>query len=427
MRDSVNKKFAYKSDYLFFGDKFVKDKYLLVNGALIEGIADKADGYDVVEFKDSFIMPSFANSHSHSAMVFLRGYSCSRNLQKWLFEDIVKMEEKFVLKDGHKLIEASLYLASIEMIRSGVSFVADMYFFPHLTAKIFSNVGLNVATGSTLLPSDTEEMFNLKMDKLAEEGVFENIFPSIILHSVYTSSGGELKRLKKIIDKCNYPILTHTGEAKYEIEKSKFIYGKTPINVLNDYGLLKNGGILAHCVHVDEDEMNIICSNNKLSVAHCPDSNLFLSNGVAPIYEMFKRGTHIGIGTDGAASNHGLDLVDEVATAFKLQGLGDNSLSIDKIIQFATSGSYNVFNIKSGVLQEGYNADFIVVSTKNAHMRPLHNIFSNFVLSGNKSDITDLYVKGECIMRNGKILKLDEEECIRNFDEIINSLNIVKV
>jgi len=391
---------------------------------------DESDYDEIVDCKDKVILPGFINTHCHAAMSILRGYADDLPLKEWLEEKIWPLEAKFCREQ----IRAGTALAILEMIKSGVTCFADMYYFMDEVLEIVLETKIRAVLSRGVVGTDNETETLQKIEeaisfaKKCKEKFDDKITAMLSPHSPYTCSTAVLQQFIKEAQKLALPLHIHLAETKKEVYLNLQKYGKTPVYYLEDLGFFNLPTLIAHAVHLTEDEIDVLVKYD-VKVSHNPGSNLKLGSGIAPIVSMLNKGLKPSLATDGAASNNNLDMLEEI----RLAALIHKGFYRDpKVVPAYTAlkmgtiyGAEALFIAKNvGSLEINKKADFITLSLKETHMVPLHNIVSHLVYSANSNDIQDVFVAGIPLMRNREVLVLDEEKV--HF-EAINAFEKLKV
>ncbi|MFN3471951.1 MAG: amidohydrolase, partial [Aquificaceae bacterium] len=242
----------------------------------------------------------------------------------------------------------------------------------------------------------------------------ELVFPVLCPHAVYTCSPDTYKRVYELAIEEDVYIHTHVAETQQEVEACVERYGKRPVEHLYSLGVLSGKVLMAHVVWTTEEEREMI-KERGAKVLHCPESNLKLASGIAPISDYVKRGIHVCLGTDGPASNDNLDMLEELSTMVKLQkGSSLNAKAMDArtALKIATEEGFRALGIKAGKVQVGYEADLMLVDYDKPHLQPLYDPIAQFVYSAKSSDIDTLVCKGKVLMEKGELKTLDQEEVL---------------
>ncbi|WP_054635678.1 amidohydrolase [Thalassobacillus sp. C254] len=339
--------------------------------------------------------------------------------------------EKFLDKD---MIHAGTSLALVEMIRSGTVGFLDMYHLHmDIVAEAVVEAGLKgaLSRGMIALGFTPQEL----KDKLNEAAVLAKGWESheskrlkgfLFPHAPYTCTPDFLEAVADRARSENLPLSIHLAETKKEVARHEEEYGKRPVEHLDDLGFFESPVLAAHGVHVNSFEIKLLTDKN-VSVSHNPLSNLKLGSGVAPVGEMMKQGLHLSIGTDSVVSNNNLDMFQEVRTAAILQKgfFHDASLvTAREALQMGTiHGAKAAGFTESGLIKEGYEADFILVDSSKPHLQPVENRVSHLVYSASGQDVTDVFVNGRAVMRNKELITLDEEKIVYEANNQYRRLN----
>lgn len=363
------------------------------------------------------VFPSFANMHTHISMSLLRGLGADLPLMDWLQKVIWVLEGEFV---SPEFVRDGALIGIAEAIRSGTTLFMDMYFFEEAVAEVAQRAGIRAGLGFGILD------FPTKMAKSPEEYLqrakafireFKNsdlVFPVLCPHAVYTCSPQTLKKSLELALEEDVYIHTHTAETQQEVEASLERFGKRPVEHLHSLGLLSHRLLMAHVVWTTEEEREMI-KESGAKVLHCPESNLKLASGIAPISDYVRRGIHVCLGTDGPASNDNLDMLEELSVMVKLQkGSSLNAKAMDArtALRIATEEGFRAVGIKAGKIEVGYEADLMLVDTNKPHLQPLYDPIAQFVYSAKSSDIDTVICKGKVLMEKGELKTLDQEEVL---------------
>lgn len=383
---------------------------------------DEEKGMEVIDGNGYLITPGFINSHTHVAMTVLRGFADDMPLWEWLTEKIWPLEEKLNSED----IYWSSLLGMIEMVRTGTTTFNDMYMFMDETAKAVEKIGMRACLSRGLQGFDKhsskrlEENLDLfyQWHNQAEGRIRVFAGP----HAIYTCEPVFWKHVLDMVDRTGMSIHTHLSETKTELDNCLREHGKTPVQLLNDLGVFKYPTIAAHGVHLTRDDIKIL-KNNNVNIVHNPGSNLKLGSGIAPIPELLKDGINVALGTDSAASNNNLDMLEEVRLASLIhKGMLEDStvISAKEALDMATIAGAKTLNWENeiGVLDIGKKADLIMINIRESTFFPKYNTISNLVYSSYSSQVEFVMVNGKWIMKNGEILTIDEEEVYSNIERL---------
>ncbi|MEA4846438.1 MAG: amidohydrolase [Clostridiaceae bacterium] len=388
----------------------------------IDYIGDGMDGLEagyskVIDCKGRTVMPGFANAHNHLAMTMFRNYADDMKLMDWLFTKIFPLEDK--------LTEDAVYwgslLAMVEMIKGGTTAFSDMYFFMESTARAVSESGMRAVLSRGLQGESGEEELDYRLKENIE--LFEKYHNShkgrikVMLgpHSIYTCSEAYLRKVAVKSREQGISVQIHLSETKGEVRNCIEKFGRSPVKYLEDLGLLNDKTVAAHCVAVDDADIEILASH-EVNVVHNPGSNMKLASGTAPVAKMLSKGINVCLGTDGASSNNNLDMLEEMRLAAYMQKIltdDPTALPVDEVMRMATSGGARALGFENvGSLETGKAADIIVLNTEKAHYYPKYNIKSAIVYSGNSADIETVIIDGNLVMEGGHLITLDEERIL---------------
>ncbi len=381
----------------------------------------------IIKGENKLVMPGFINTHTHAAMSLFRGYADDMPLQEWLEKRIWPVEAKLKKKD----IYWGTLLAICEMIRGGTTCFADMYFHMEEAAKACLESGIRASLSQGLVGMDA-----LQGIASLEEGkkIVRNwhgkgdgrITAMLGPHAPYTCPPDYLRKVAEVADSLQVPIHIHLAETRREVEESVQKYGKRPVELMEQIGLLDRKVLAAHCVHLTQEEIQTM-AQKKTAIAHNPGSNLKLGSGLAPLADFLKNGVLVSLGTDSAASNNNLDMLEEVRLAALLsKGLLEDPTLIPAVeaLKLATfNGAKALFlEEKVGTLNEGSRADLIMFKLNSSHLHPLHGIPAQLVYAALSSDVEMVMVNGNILLENGDLKTLDEERILFETGKISSRL-----
>jgi 5-methylthioadenosine/S-adenosylhomocysteine deaminase len=379
------------------------------------------DGVETIDCRGRVVMPGLVNAHTHAPMTMLRGLADDLRLDVWLLGYMMPVERAFVRPD---FVGLGTRLACAEMIRSGTTCFADMYYFEEAVADGAAEAGMRAVCGQTVLKFPTPDATSFE-DSLARARDFivrwkdhPLVVPAIAPHAPYTCTVEILRACAELACDTDVPLLTHLAETALEVDQSRREHGMPVVPWVMKQGLFGARVVAAHCVHVDEGEMRAL-KTARVGVAHNPTSNLKLGSGVAPVAKMLALGVTVGIGTDGAASNNDLDMFEEIRLAALLaKGInGDpTALPARDALAMATRIGAQAVHLGgiTGSLEVGKRADLIVVDVDQVHNVPGfgrdHNaIYSQLVYAAKSTDVVDVMCDGKWLMRDRRLLTLDED------------------
>ena len=361
------------------------------------------------------LIPGLINTHGHWAMTLFRGYMDDDPLETWL-KKAWKLEGAVVSPEN---VKAGSQLAMIEMIRGGTTCAADMYWQYRTTTEAVIEAGFRMVNGpsfteiagykgkkSTEYPEALEYLDTYQAQPL--------IRCAIQMHSTYTTTLEMMENARQILEDRGLLFITHASESKAELELVKKAYDLTPIQVLDQAGLLGPRSLLAHCVHLSDEEIARLAETGS-SVAHCPSSNLKLSSGIARVADMVNAGVTVSIGTDGPASNNDLDMFHEAQLAAMLQkGVsGDPTvLPAMRAFEMMTTSAARAIGMSDslGAVEVGRLADLALLDFTAPHLTPCYDYYSHLIYAVQPGDVTDVMVHGRMLMEDRQLLTLDEED-----------------
>lgn len=402
-------------------DILIEDNYISKIGKDIE-VDEKAK---VIDTKGKIVMPGFINTHTHISMSIFRDTLDGYGLQDWLNKKIWPMEAKLTEED---IYYASL-LSCIEMIKTGTTTFNDQYFMAESTIKAVLETGINMHTTRTIM--DLSGDGDIKLKELEDlinryNNKYENINLNVGIHGLYTTSRECVEKAVKLAKKYNLYIHMHFAENSKEIEDIKNMH-KTdcPTGLLEEYFKGINL-VLAHCVKIDENDIKKL-DKEFINVAHCPVSNLRLGCGVAKVNSFLKNGINVSLGTDGQGSGSNLDMFETMKCAALLQkGINEDAtlLTAYEVIKMATINGAKALGIdnKTGSIEEGKNADLIILDLNSITTQPINDVFSNIVYNVKGNNVITTISNGKVLMENRKTNFKDEKEIYKKCEEVINRI-----
>jgi 5-methylthioadenosine/S-adenosylhomocysteine deaminase len=367
------------------------------------------------------LLPGFINSHTHAAMSLFRGIADDLPLMEWLNEHIWPAEQRWV---SPTFVADGTRLAIGEMIRSGTTCFADMYFFADEVARVAaeagmrSTIGLIVIDFPTAWAKDADE-YLLKAGEVHHK--FRNsqlIKTAFAPHSPYAVSESSLLRIATLAEEMDIPILMHVHETANEIQKSLEQYKKTPLRRLQELGLLSPRLLAVHMTQIASDEFELL-EEHGVNVIHCPESNLKLASGFCPVHKLQSQGINVALGTDGAASNNDLDMIGEMHTAALLgKGVANDAQAVKAFstIQMATINGAKALGLEDsiGSLRKGKQADIIAIDLGVLESQPMFDPISQIVYTANRNQVTDLWVAGKQLLRSRELQTINESQLKMN-------------
>lgn len=394
---------------------YIKDDEIYKIGNLDEFKADK-----IIDGENFITMPGFVNAHTHVAMTLFRNYGPETDLMTWLENYIWPLEEKL----ENKYVYYASKLALIEMIKSGTTTFADMYFFSDETAKATLELGMRAQISRGLAIPDvgySKIKENLSLAKKYENNNLIDI--GLGPHAIYTVDIDYLKKISEYADEYELPIHIHLSETKLENEDCYKKYKMSPTEVFEKAGIFKNKTIAAHGIYLSDNDLDIIKANN-VSIIHNPNSNLKLSSGFLDVSRLLDKGINVCIGTDSASSNNKLSMLREIESTMLVSKLfSTRPISSFEVLKMATLNGAKALGIdKVGIIKEGMKADLIMIDINNINHSPKNNLLSSICFSTYESDIKNVIVNGNILYENGKLIGILEEEIINKTIRAFDSL-----
>ena len=402
------------------------DQHKIVAVGTASEIAKQYTGRETIDARGKAILPGFVNAHTHVPMTLFRGIADDRDLMDWLQHYIFPAEAKNVTPE---FVKWGTRLAAVEMIESGTTTFADMYYFESDIARETKRAGLRAVAGETVLdfPAPDNKTWDAAMayvrKYITDWKDDPLITPAIAPHAPFTVSREHLQQVRRIADELHAPILIHVSETKDELRQvAEKQGGMLPGQYLNSIDFLGHDVIAAHGVWLSPEEIRIF-AEKKVGVVHCPESNMMLASGVAPVVDMRKAGINVGLGTDGpAGSNNNLDMVEEAASAARLQKItrGDpKALTARDVLEMATIGGAKALGLdaKIGTLEPGKRADVIVLDLQQPKSQPVYAVESAIVYAASGSAVTDTICDGKVLMRSRKVLTVNVPETLAKAKE----------
>ncbi len=409
----------------------IQDGAVAVHGTDIVAVGGRKEvesqfrGREVIGADRFLVMPGLINCHTHAAMTCFRGIADDLSLMDWLNNYIFPAEARNVDKD---LAYWGSLLACAEMIKSGTTTFCDMYIFEDETATAARKAGMRCLLGEVLFdfpspnsktPKDGLEYTAKLIEKWADDPLVKILVEP---HALYTCSPDLLRESKSLADRYAVPCGMHFLETQSELEGLKEKFGKKPIRLLEELGLLDERFIAFHGVWMDDEDMAAFAGKNG-KVVHNPESNMKLASGVAPVPDMIAAGITVGLGTDGCASNNNLDMFQEMDMAAKLHKahrLDPTVMNAKTVVEMATCRGAKVLGMEKfvGSLRPGMKADITIVDLNKPHLTPIYHEYSHVVYAATGADVETVLINGNVVMRDRKLLTIDEEEAMARVREI---------
>jgi len=376
----------------------------------------KYNAKKTIDAKNCLVIPGLVNAHTHVSMSLFRGLADDLPLMTWLNDYIFPVERKM----DAEFVYVGALIGIAEMLLSGTTTFCDMYLFEDSVAKAAKEMNVRCLIGEVLydFPSPNYgpiekgfEYTQMLIEKYQNDPLI-NI--AVMPHATFTCSDHLLSKAKDLANKYRVPLFIHVSETRSEVSLIKEKHGKTPVGFLYDLGILNSKTIAAHCVHLSDDDIQIL-SETDTKVVFNPESNMKLASGIPKVWEVKKKGITCGIGTDGPASNNNLDLFEEMDTLAKLSKLGAGDpacLSAKDVFRMATIMGAKALGLDNyiGSIEVGKSADIVILDMNSPHLIPSYDPYSTIVYSLRGSDVRDVIVDGKLLVENGKLTMIDWDE-----------------
>ena len=384
-----------------------------------ESIGKQFRGRDTIDASGQVVLPGLINTHTHAPMVLYRGLADDLALTEWLNKYIFPAEAKTV---SPEFVRAGTRLALAEMIQSGTTTYADMYYFEEEIARETSQAGVRGVLGQTIIQFPVADA-KTPADALARAEAFIKLFkedplitPAVAPHAMYTLDGPTLKAARELSRRYSVPTLIHLAETRDEVKTAQERFSGSPVAYLDSLGFLGPGVLAAHGVWVSDADIAILKARN-VGVSHNPESNMKLASGAAPVPSYLRSDVAIGLGTDGAASNNDLDMFEAMrfaALLHKHQTIDPRAVSARTVLEMATIRGARALGMDRviGSLEPRKHADLITVSMAGARQTPMYDPLSHLVYVSHGDDVQNTVVNGRVLMRARKLTTLDEAAVI---------------
>jgi len=385
-------------------------------GTILE-IGPDLEGDESLEAAGCLVTPGFVNGHTHVSMTLLRGYADDKPLGAWLSEDIWPVEAALTPED----IRIGAELGVLEFIKAGVTAFADMYFEVPEIVDVVDRAGVRARLGRGVVTvgkdedtaqADAQQSLDVarEFDGAADGRVSTAFMP----HSLTTVSTDVFEEFVPQVREAGIPIHYHANESRDEVDPIVDEHGLRPLEFADEYGLLEESDFIAHGVHVDETEIELLAERGT-GVIHCPASNMKLASGMAPVQAMRDAGVTVGLGTDGAASNNDLSMLDEARDAAMLGKLAADDASAvpaPAVADMLTAETADAIGLEGGRLEAGAPADLAVIDFEVPHLTPVHDPISHLTYAASAADVRHTVCDGQVLMRD-RVVQTLEEAAIR--------------
>jgi len=409
------------------GRVIVENGAVAIDGADIVAVGPAADvtarfrGRDTLDARGQIVLPGLINTHTHAPMVLYRGLADDLALSEWLEKYIFPAEAKTV---SPEFVRAGTRLAALEMIQSGTTTYADMYYFEEEIARETKAAGLRGVLGQTVIQFPVPDA-RTPADGLARAEAFINAYkgdplitPAVAPHAIYTLDAATLRAARDLSRRHNVPTLIHLAETADEVKNAEAQFKLSPVRYLDSLGFLGAGVLAAHGVWITEPDIALLKMRG-VGISHNPESNMKLASGAAPIPAYLAADAAIGLGTDGAASNNDLDMFEAMRVAsllHKLQTGDPRAVGARAALEMATIRGARALGMESriGSLEPGKRADVILVDISGARQTPMYDAISHLVYVVRGADVRTTIVNGRVLMKDRRMSTLREDDIIRD-------------
>jgi len=391
---------------------------------------------EIVDCEGKVLMPGLVNAHTHVPMTLLRGLADDLRLDVWLMGYMMPVEREFV---SPEFVRLGTQLACVELIRSGVTCFADMYYFEEDVARATAEAGLRAVCSQTVMKFPAPDAAYFEESLAAAREYIQRwkghplIEPSVAPHAPYTCTEEILRLTAALAAEFDVPLHTHLAETALEVENNRNEHGMPVIPYVKKQNLFEAKVLAAHCVHIDDGEIMTLL-HHKAGVAHNPSSNLKLASGFAPVNKMLEAGLNVGIGTDGPASNNDLDMFEEIRLAAFLAKATSNdptALPAPNALAMGTRLGAHALHLGhlTGSLEPGKRADMILVDLARLHNAPRfrrdpNGLYAQLVYAAKSSDVSDVMVNGRWLMREYQLTTLDEAELLAQTEDYARKIDL---
>ena len=391
--------------------QIIKNGAILIEGEKIADIGESAPlekkyakaKKKIIDGRGKVAMPGLINAHTHAAMVLLRGYADDMPLKEWLEKKIWPAEVKFKPEDIYR----GTKLACQEMLAGGTTAFNNMYWQPAEEIRAVANFGLRDFVGLTALDSGGTNIGPTQIAgeyECLKEKTSKNIKLVLTPHSIYSVSAKTLRWCRRFADENDLLLHIHLSETEEEVKNCFKKHHCRPVEYLEKIGFLWSNVIAAHCCWLSDKEIKIL-ARRKVSVAHCPTSNLKLASGVMPLGKLLKAGVNVALGTDGPASNNSLDMFGEMKLAALIHKWDERNpaaAGAQTVLDLATINGATALKMeqKIGSLDIGKQADIVIINFNRSHLKPCHSVVSNLVYAARGGDVERVFVGGRVLYQN---------------------------
>lgn len=383
---------------------------------------------ELLAYPEDILLPGLVNAHTHAAMTCFRGLADDLPLETWLQEHIFPAERHL----SYDLVYWGTKLAIAEMLLSGTTTFCDMYLFADAVAAAAADCGIRAVVGEVLYDFPSPNYGPAEQGLAFTRRLLDSwrghplVQVAVQPHAVYTCSPSLLVKCGDLAAAYQARLIIHLAETRQEVADCQARYGATPVGHLENLGLLSDYLVADHAVVLTPADIELL-ARRQVKVVHCPESNMKLASGIAPVVELLRAGVTVALGTDGCASNNNLDLLQEMDTAAKLhkvQHLDPTVLPAPEVLRLATRHGAVALGLadRIGALTPGREADIIVIDGNQPHLIPLYNPYSHLVYAAGGGDVKTALVAGRLVLRDRQLLTFEVGEAmarVRDYARII--------
>lgn len=407
------------------GGKILEHQDIYIKGQHIEKIGENLQIEDdqVIDGDNKLAVPGFINAHTHLGMSLFRNYADDMELMEWLSEKIWPIEAKLNPED----VYIGSLLSMAEMIKSGATTFCDMYFPIEPVYRAMDKIGIRGAITRGMM--DVEDgSISIKEHKEGYKkynGALDGrvtLFPGP--HAVYTSSTEYLKEVIEVAKEYGGRVNIHLSETETEVRDLLEKYKMTPIEYVNSLGLLELPTVAAHCVHITDEEIELV-KDKEFYPVYNPSSNLKLASGFTPVKKLLANGIKVCLGTDGSSSNNNQNMLEEIHIASivnKAVEMDPKAVKAIEVLRMATINGAEALNINAGAIEEGRLADISIFDLNSLNFTPKNNLISALCYSASSEDIKTVIIDGKIVLDDRKFVNIDEDKLIEEVSESMNNL-----
>ena len=418
------------------GPDLIENGFIAIKGDVISAMGPMVDlpgsskAEKTIDAAGHLAMPGLVNTHTHAPMTLFRGLADDLPLMTWLNEYIFPAEAKNV---NEEMAYWCSKLAAAEMILSGTTTVADGYFLEDSVAEAFIDCGIRSVVAQGVIDFPAPGVPDPGENVTAAETFIERwqdknrlLIPAVFCHSPYTCSPDTLIRAKEMARLNDAMLFIHLAETRTEVEQIQEQHYTTPLRYLESLGILDEDTVCVHCVWLDDDEIEIL-AKSEAKVSTCPQSNMKLASGIAPLKKILAAGIPVGLGTDSCASNNTLDMfaeMDMCAKLHKVKDLDPTALQAKTVLEMATRGGAYVIGLEQeiGSLTPRKKADIILLDMMQPHLQPFYNP-DQLVYAACGADVKSVIIDGKIVMQDRQILAFDVDETMAKVRKLAEPLN----